>query len=116
VLDINNMNEKIHPTHLKITKQIGMILGIMIFATLILGFYSQNLLTIPLLPQICGLIFSASLIMLMLWVWFRITCCKCPLCKKFIFRSYRREFKKPRKFMCRKCDVVWNTKVIVEHD
>jgi hypothetical protein len=97
-----------HPTHLKITGYVGGILLLGALGSFGFGIYLQQNNQVE-LSHTFAISFLITTALLIAWLVFRMKLCKCPSCGKWLHKQAHEDKRKPRKFICHKCDIVWET-------
>jgi hypothetical protein len=99
---------KKHPTHLKNTGYVGGLLLIFALSSFGIGIYLQQNNRID-LSHIFAFTFLISSALLLVWLIFRMKLCKCPTCGKWLSERTITDKHTSRKFICRKCNTIWET-------
>lgn len=106
---------KIHPTHAKNTKHI--LVGLGVIAVLgwaigmVIGQHDQN----PEMVTILAFIVVASVFGIFIIASLRAFLIQCPTCKKLLTKQVSvNKSTETRKFCCKKCNVIWDSKVTYE--
>lgn len=101
-------NIKKHPTHFKISSHVGGILLILTLVSFGVGIYFQQKGQVELSHKF-ALSFLINAALLISWLVFRMKLCKCPSCGKLLSKLALGDKHKSRKFICQKCNIIWDT-------
>ncbi len=101
-------NIKKHPTHFKLTSYVGGLLLISALVSFGVGIYFQQKGQVELSHKF-ALFFLINTSLLISWLVFRMKLCKCPSCGKLLFKLVPGDKHKSRKFICQKCNIIWET-------
>lgn len=105
-------NIKKHPTHLKITSYIGGLFIVLALVSFGIGMYLQQKAQIELSHKF-ALSFLINTGLLFFWLFFRMKLCKCPSCGKWLSKLAFADKYKSRKFICQKCNIIWDTDYVM---
>jgi hypothetical protein len=101
-------NIKKHPTHFRISSYIGGFLLVLAIVSFGVGIYLQQKGQIELSHKF-AFSFLISCALLISWLFFRMKLCKCPSCGKWLSKLAAGDKSKSRKFICDKCNIIWDT-------
>ena len=101
-------NIKKHPTHFKTSSYVGGLLLILTLVSFGFGIYFQQKGHVELSHKL-ALSFLINTALLISWLVFRMKLCKCPSCGKLLSKLVPGDKHKSRKFICQKCDTIWDT-------
>jgi hypothetical protein len=97
-----------HPTHLKISSYIGGLILVFVLVSFGAGIYLQQNGQIELSHKF-ALSFLINSGLLISWLFFRTKLCKCPSCGNWLSKLAAEDTLKPRKFICQKCSIAWDS-------
>jgi len=106
---------KIHPTHARNTKNIMVGLGVVAISSwaigMVIGQHDQN----PEIVNIIVLIGITSVFSILIIASLRAFLIQCPICKKLLNKQVTVNISsETRKFCCKKCNIIWDSKVQYE--
>ena len=101
-------NIKEHPNHFKITSYIGGLFVVLALVSFGIGIYLQQKTQIGLSHKF-ALSFLINTGLLVSWLFFRMKLRKCPSCGKWLSKLASGDKFKSRKFICQKCNIIWDT-------
>lgn len=99
---------KKHPTHFKVSSLAGGLFLVLAIVSFGIGIYLQQKGQIEASHKF-ALSFLINTAVLITWLIFRMRLCKCPNCKKWLSTLAPGDTFKSRKFICKKCNIVWDT-------
>jgi hypothetical protein len=105
-------NIKKHPTHFKATSYIGGLLLVLALGSFVVGIYFQQKGQIE-SSHTFALSFLVNTVLLISWLFFRMKLCKCPSCGKWLSKLASGDKLKSRKFICPKCNIIWDTDYVM---
>jgi hypothetical protein len=101
-------NIKKHPTHFKTSSYVGGFLLTLAIISFVVGIYLQQKGQIELSHKF-ALSFLINTALLISWLVFRMKLCKCSSCGKWMSKLIPGDKTKSRKFICRECNIIWDT-------
>lgn len=109
------MNTAKHPTHRRTTAVGAIILGLLILSSFCIHFYSYGMPDTN-LHKWSTFFGFVCLALFCIWIPFRGYVCKCPSCKIWLFKQPERETGETRKFICKSCNTIWDTGVVIQQE
>jgi len=100
-----------HPTHARNSRYIVFFSVIIAVASWGTGFYIYEKFQDQLLLEVFVTIFMLSVGLFLISITGRAYICKCPRCKTLLFKQQRVDDEDSRKFVCKRCNTIWDTKV-----
>lgn len=104
-----------HPTHFKISSYVGGLFLLLALVSFAVGIYFQQKGQAELSHKF-ALSFLINTALLISWLVFRMKLCKCPSCGKWLSKLVPGDKHKSRKFICQKCDIVWDTGYVMHFE
>ena len=104
-----------HPSHFKTTSYVGAALLLLAVVSFAVGIYLQHAGRIE-LSQLFALSFLIHAALLIAWLFLRMKSCRCPSCGKWLTESTSQDRHQSRRFICRKCGIIWDTGYVMYFD
>ena len=106
------MERKPHPNHALKTRWMAIGLFLLTLLSWGVGYYSERYLSNKKLLSYSIFFFVIFMICMFLMLALRALICRCPKCKKWLIKQEKVNIDhETRKFICEKCNIIWDSKV-----